>query len=262
MAEPQTSSFGFLVRKVGPLQVWMWAAIAVGGYYLWTHRSGATSPATTPAPGTDTTGTGTGGGSVTQNITEKITGPLTTTSLHQTGRGKPRNPCPGDMYWDPDANGGRGKCVPEPGKGRKRKKTSSRKPSGPPVKAPPGGRQIMCPVGYHKEIRGGKQVCVPDKPTTTKTSTSTTGGAPGPLVSTVANAGIVNQPAYLDTSGQYQREPARVPVLTYPVVPSAPGQPPVSPPDEAEPATQQAYAPQTVGATNASTVTSGPTATG
>lgn len=31
------SNFGFLTHKVGPLPVWMWAAIAVAGYYWYTH---------------------------------------------------------------------------------------------------------------------------------------------------------------------------------------------------------------------------------
>ena len=42
MAEPEApaqgdNSFGFLTRKIGPLPVWAWAAIAVAGYYWYTH---------------------------------------------------------------------------------------------------------------------------------------------------------------------------------------------------------------------------------
>lgn len=31
------SSFGFLTRKIGPLPVWAYGLIAVGGYYWYTH---------------------------------------------------------------------------------------------------------------------------------------------------------------------------------------------------------------------------------
>lgn len=44
-----SGTFGFLTRKVGPLPIWAWGAIAVGIYYWYTHYGpGATSTATTP----------------------------------------------------------------------------------------------------------------------------------------------------------------------------------------------------------------------
>lgn len=48
-------TFGFLARKVGPLPVWAWAGIGVGGYY-WYTRYGPGSkktaaPATAPQAG-------------------------------------------------------------------------------------------------------------------------------------------------------------------------------------------------------------------
>lgn len=58
-----------LTKKVGPLPVWAWAAIAlIGGYLLYEHYKGTSSSATsttTPAstaadPNTDTTGSGSG----------------------------------------------------------------------------------------------------------------------------------------------------------------------------------------------------------
>lgn len=64
MAEPEPSggsdSFGFLTHKVGPLQVWMWALIAVGAYYWYTHygpgsSSTATAPVATSADSGDST---------------------------------------------------------------------------------------------------------------------------------------------------------------------------------------------------------------
>lgn len=47
-AEPK-SQFGFLTRKVGPLPVWGWAAIAVGGYYWYTHYGPGASKAAAAA---------------------------------------------------------------------------------------------------------------------------------------------------------------------------------------------------------------------
>ena len=39
-------SFGFLTRKLGPAPVWLWALVAVGGYYFWTkYKSGSASSA-------------------------------------------------------------------------------------------------------------------------------------------------------------------------------------------------------------------------
>jgi hypothetical protein len=244
MPEANTSRFGFLGRKVGPLPVIGWALIAVGGYYAYTKYKGSSGTAATPAAGTTADGTtGTPAGSITQNLTENITGPLTTSTGEGTDRTRPRgkkpprrpppkpkaHKCPPGWTWDPDAKP-KARCVHHTEK--------------EPAPTPGGGKQIFCPKGTHREIRGGKQVCVPD----TAGSTTQTVGTPAPLVSTVQQAGIITSPAYLDTSGQYQREPARVPRLVYPVVPDTPGQPPVSPADEAEPAATQQYAPMTAGA--------------
>lgn len=60
MADPPApgggkSQFGFLGRKIGPLPVWAWAAIAAGGYYWYTHfgpgskRAAPTAAAAAPA---------------------------------------------------------------------------------------------------------------------------------------------------------------------------------------------------------------------
>jgi len=44
------SSFGFLTRKLGPAPVWLWALLAFGGYYWYTHYGpGASSSAATTA---------------------------------------------------------------------------------------------------------------------------------------------------------------------------------------------------------------------
>ncbi len=237
-----TSRFGFLARKVGPLPVWAWGGLAVGAYYLWQARQNSASSAagTTPAQAA-----GGGGGTITQNLTERITGPLSTTGGTTTGGGVHK--CPKGMAWDSDE----GKCVPEAKARSKhpRDKKTSRRPKG---KTPqPGG-----PFGQGKGHRPVDRP--PGKGVTTKQTTTAPAGAPAPQVSTVQQAGIITAPAYIDTSGGYQREPAMVPRLVYPVVPSAPGQPPVSPPDETEPATSTTYAPMTAGAIyDAGTVAAG-----
>lgn len=53
-AKPESKSqFGFLTRKIGPLPVWAWGAIAVGAYYWYTHYgpgAAKTAAAKQPAP--------------------------------------------------------------------------------------------------------------------------------------------------------------------------------------------------------------------
>jgi hypothetical protein len=52
-AQPQqgSSSFGFLTRKLGPLPIWAWGALAVGAWYWYTHYGpGAAKAAAAKAP--------------------------------------------------------------------------------------------------------------------------------------------------------------------------------------------------------------------
>ena len=46
------SSFGFLTRKLGPFPVWVYAALAVGGYYWWTHYGPGASSQSQQSAGT------------------------------------------------------------------------------------------------------------------------------------------------------------------------------------------------------------------
>jgi hypothetical protein len=46
-------SFGFLGRKLGPAPVWLWAALAVGAYYLYTKYKGGSSAAASGAQAID-----------------------------------------------------------------------------------------------------------------------------------------------------------------------------------------------------------------
>jgi len=49
-------NFGFLTRKLGPMPVWLWALIAVGGYYWYTHYGpGASAQSATAVQPTTTT---------------------------------------------------------------------------------------------------------------------------------------------------------------------------------------------------------------
>jgi hypothetical protein len=47
-------NLGFLGRKLGPAPVWLWAALAIGAYYLYTkYKSGSTSGAAAGAAAVD-----------------------------------------------------------------------------------------------------------------------------------------------------------------------------------------------------------------
>ena len=60
MPETATGSTGagFLTRKIGPLPVWMWSALIVGAYYVWTKYEKKNSTATAAAPSVASAGTG------------------------------------------------------------------------------------------------------------------------------------------------------------------------------------------------------------
>lgn len=125
MADPPSSGSsskgsGF-TRKVGPLPIWGWAAIGFGVYYWYTHY-GPGAPSNTTAAGA-----GTGGGSLRiGNITLTQTGRGRGRTTTTTGGGgtdhdktpggpkpkrKPPQKCPKGYFWDPDDNGGKGRCV-------------------------------------------------------------------------------------------------------------------------------------------------------
>lgn len=59
MATPATPPKGggnLLTKKLGPLPGWAWAAVALGGYYLWKKRQAATAAAAATTSPTTSTG--------------------------------------------------------------------------------------------------------------------------------------------------------------------------------------------------------------
>jgi hypothetical protein len=55
MAAPAPAKGGnVLTRKIGPLPGWAWAAVAVGGYYLWKKRQAAAAASSAATPTTST----------------------------------------------------------------------------------------------------------------------------------------------------------------------------------------------------------------
>lgn len=137
-------------RKVGPLPLWGWAVIGFGVYWYISHRTSAAS------------GTGTGTGAA-GNRSLKI-GNITLTQTGGRGRGggggrdvdktdidkhpgtggppprKPPQKCPKGYFWDPDDNGGKGRCVKIAGhKGPDRPGSDSAAiAGGTPIKGPGG----------------------------------------------------------------------------------------------------------------------------
>jgi hypothetical protein len=52
---PAKGKGNVLTRKIGPLPGWVWAAIAVGGFYLWKkHQAASTSSSSATTPATST----------------------------------------------------------------------------------------------------------------------------------------------------------------------------------------------------------------
>ena len=91
--------------------MWAWLGISLAILLGWAYYKNKTSSQSTP---TDTANASQVPQFVNQTYTT-VGPPTTTTHADSDGKKKkPGDPCPGDMYWDPDANGGKGKCVKEP----------------------------------------------------------------------------------------------------------------------------------------------------
>lgn len=113
---------GTFGKEVGGQPVWVWGAgvVALVGGFLYLRRKGAASSAQQAGQQQPIAVVGSATGLSSSQF-------LAWLSDHQ-GQPKPpagASPCPGDMYWDPDANGGKGKCVPEP-KGKPKPKPRPR----------------------------------------------------------------------------------------------------------------------------------------
>lgn len=88
------SSFGFLTRKLGPLPVWAYAAIAVGGYYWYTHYGPGASSSSPQSAGTSPIIVVGGGGG------DEDTDTSTDTRGHGKPKPKPKpGPGPGGGSW-------------------------------------------------------------------------------------------------------------------------------------------------------------------
>ena len=57
--KPAAMSGSQFTRKLGPLPVWAWAAVILGGYYLYNHFRNAKSTAAAPSSDPSNPGTGT-----------------------------------------------------------------------------------------------------------------------------------------------------------------------------------------------------------
>ena len=120
---------GAFDKKYGPLPGWGWALLAGGAalaYFL--YRKYQAAQAAAQAQPTTVTGAVDYGPSIAtiQSEIQQLQGQASKPGSKGPG-------CPGDMYWDADANGGKGKCVPEPGPKAKPKP----KRKAPPKRKPP-----------------------------------------------------------------------------------------------------------------------------
>ena len=116
---------GGLGKEVGGQPVWVWgfAGMVTLGAFLYLRRKGAAASSQQQA--------GQQPIAVVGSATGLSSGQLLAWLSDHQGSAPPAgaSPCPGDMYWDPDANGGRGKCVKEPG-AKKKPPPKKRKPRG------------------------------------------------------------------------------------------------------------------------------------
>ena len=119
-----------LEKKIGPLPVWGWGLLAGGAviaFILYRRYAAAQEAAAKKKGG--------GGGTVVAGGIDYGPSIATLQSEIQdlqgrkSEKGEKEPKCPGDMYWDPDADDGKGKCVPEP----------KPKPKPPPRKREPKG---------------------------------------------------------------------------------------------------------------------------